>query len=68
MNVIYKGWAAETVIDSGCFAEPWTLRRNLDLLQLDLTSFEASGASFTEREATERATKSRGRMTLKFSV
>ena len=31
-------------------------------------SFEASGANFVGREATERATKPRGRMTLKFGV
>ena len=36
---------------------------HLDLLQVEPTSFEASKASFAGREATERATKSLGRMT-----
>ena len=34
-------------------------RKRVDLLQVDLTSFFASGASFLGREAAKRATKSR---------
>ena len=54
------------MIGRGCFAERFG--EHLHLAQVDLTSFEASGVNFVGREATERATKSRGRMTLKFSM
>ena len=41
------------------FCLTWKLLANLDLLQVDLTSFLASGVSFLGRVVANRATKSR---------